>query len=200
MNVDFAQAIRNMGTHVTKRAGSGHERFGTVVRQILPEVPAPKRRWRVDWPKVRGAERWLREEWAPMAGWEIIERRDIGNLTMSARVRRPPRHVSTVLPEGAPTGARHVHGVLLSHCAGYRNAPKATDVVGGIKSEAPNETESKAILSYVLEASENEVEAAWKAGEFALEHLMGCIDRIGNHESLRGLTSVRKWLVVEDAR
>ena len=115
------------GHTCNEETGSKHERLGTGIRQILPEGPAPKRRWRVDWPKVRGAERWLREEWAPMAGWEIIDRRDIGNLTMSARVRRPPRYANTVLPEGAPTGARHVHGVLLSRLRRIPKCPKATD-------------------------------------------------------------------------
>ena len=198
MKVDFAQEIRDMKEHVTMRAETDDERAERTHRRVFPESPAPETRWRIDWAKVRGAERWLHEEWAPTAEWEIIERTFVGNLTLSARVRRRPRGESAVLPEGAPPGARHIHGVLISRCAGYRHAPKTDDIVKGITSETPSETEAKAIRSYVREASRKQVEAAWKAGEFSLSSLMRCIDRVGNHNSLRGLSSVRRWLIVEN--
>ena len=199
-NLDVVEAIRAMTNHVTKRVETEYERAERLRRRIFPETPAPSTHWRVDWPTVHGAERWLREEWAPMAGWMIIRRKEVGNLTLSARVRRPPPDTNPVLPEAGPPGARHIHGVLLSRCAGYAVAPKAEDIVKGIESEAPSETEARAILSYLREASESEVDAAWKAGEFSLVRLMRCVDQIAPHDSVRGLSSVRRWLSVEEIR
>ena len=198
--LDIAERIHAMQTRVTKRAETEHERAEGLRLQIFPETPAPRTHWRVDWLTVRGAERWLREEWAPMQGWKIIASKLVGNLMLSAQVEVPPPETSRVLPEAGPPGAQHIHGVLLSRCAGYAHAPKAQDIVKGIESQTPDETETRAILSYLREASESEIDAAWKAGEFSLMKLMACVDTIAPHDSLRGLSSVRRWLKVEEIR
>ena len=197
---DITERIRMLESLVTKRTETEYEHAERLRAQIFPEAPIPRTHWRVDWLTVRGAERWLREEWAPMQGWKVIGRKLVGNLMLSAQVEVPPPETSRVLAEPGPPGARNIHGVLLSRCAGYALVPKAEDIVKGIESERPNEMQTRAILSYLREASESEVDAAWKANEFSLMKLMACVDRRAPHDSLRGLSSVLRWLKVEEIR
>lgn len=131
-------------------------------RAVFPETPTPRLAWKVDWPTVRGADRWLREQWPHVAEWRTIARKDVGTLTLTAAVRITAAQAEPVLPEAGPPGARKIRAVLLSRCAGYAVEPKAEDIVNGVKSRHPSATEADAILAYILEASEAQVDAAWK--------------------------------------
>lgn len=126
--------------------------------------------------------------------------RQRGTLTLKAGVKEPPEPPYAVLPSAAPEGARKIHGVLLSRCGGYVRAPRAQDVVRGLKRGAPKAVEADAIRTYLWEAKNEEVREAWKAGEFTLEELMRCVEQIAKHDQMTGLHSIREWLIIETAQ
>ena len=159
-----------------------------------------KTRWRVDWTRVAEADAWYRREWRPIADQQVIGQQHTGTLTLKAAVKRSDEPTYAVLPNAAPANARKIYAVLLSRCAGYRAAPKAADVINGLKRGTPNDVEADAIRTYLWEASSEEVREAWKAGEFMLQELMQCVDRIAKHDDMTGLHSVREWLKVETTR
>ena len=166
----------------------------------LREPREDEKRWRVNWPRVTEADRWYREQWLPIARTKIIAERQRGTLTMKAAVKQPSERTYAVLPSAVPEHARKIYAVLLSRCAGYVKPPRAEDVVSGLKRRTPNEVETDAIRVYLWEATDEEVREAWKAGEFTLEVLMQCVDRIAKHDEMTGLHSIREWLIVETAQ
>ena len=157
-------------------------------------------RWRVHWARVAEADAWYRREWRPTADQQIIGQQHTGTVTLKAAVKRSDEPTYAVLPDAAPANARKICAVLLSRCAGYRTAPKAEDVINGLKRGTPNDVEADAIRAYLWEANGEEVREAWKAGEFTLQELMQCVDRIAKHDDMTGLHSVREWLKVETAQ
>ena len=149
---------------------------------ILP-VPSPRDlRRRVDWDKAIASERWYECEWRPTAGRRIIAEKQVGNLTLRAVVKMPEERAYGGLTISGPKDGRTIHGVLLSRCAGYIKAPRAKDVVDGLKSSAPNETQAEAIRPFLLEANAHEMRQARKAGEFTLTALMRALERIGDRD------------------
>ena len=182
-----------IGNHLVMESENPHT-------AVFPETPPARKAWKVDWPTVRGADRWLREEWPHVAKWKTIARKDMGTVTLTAAVKVTATQAEPVLPEAGPRGACKIHAVLLSRCAGYAVEPKAEDIVNGIKSGLPSATETDAILAYLLEASEAQVDAAWKAGEFSAGDLMRCVEQIAPRDTLRAVRSVRRWLLVDEAR
>lgn len=56
VSIDFAQAIRDMGDHVTKRVETAYERAERMRQRTFPARPAPETRWRVNWTTMKGAD------------------------------------------------------------------------------------------------------------------------------------------------
>ena len=185
---------------VTLGIDRSREREAAARASPLAILPVPSRsdlRWRVDWDRVVASERWHEREWRPTAGRRIIAEKQVGDLTLRAVVRMPEERAYGGLTISGPKDGRTIHGVLLSRCAGYIKAPRAEDVVYGLKASAPNETQAEAIRTFLREANAHEVREAWKAGEFTLTGLMRALEQIVDRDDMLTVHSVRYWLIIE---
>lgn len=163
-------------------------------------LPVPSRRdlrWRVDWNKVIACERWHEREGRPTGSRRVIAETQVGKLTLKAVVDAPEERAYGGLMISGPEDGRTIHGVLLSRCAGYVEAPRAEDVMCGLKTSTPNETQAEAIRTFLREATAHEVREGWKAGEFTLTALMRAIEKIVDNDDTLTVHSVRQWLIIE---
>ena len=140
----------------------------------------PNRIWKVDWPKVAKAERWLAMR-APD--------RPIETAIAEATPVRSPRR-----PETGPTHAQNVFGVLAARCAGHRDCPEAAEVVEGIANRAPTERQLRAIRVFIRASTPEDVRRAWKAGEFRLSNLMEKMERWIDAEAIPLMRGVHQWM------
>ena len=154
-------------------------------------------RWRVDWDRVIACERWYECEWRPTAGRQVIAETQAGNLALKAVIEAPDERAYGGLVISGPKDGGRIHGILLSRCAGYARAPRAEDVVRGLKVATPTEAQAEAIRAFLREATTHEVREAWKAGEFTLIALMRALEQIVDNDDMLTVYSVRHWLIVE---
>lgn len=177
-----------------------HEREVAARASPLTILPVPARRalrWRVDWESVMACERWLDRELRGTGVRRVIAETQVGNLTLKGVIKTPEERAYGGLMISGPKDGRTIHGVLLSRCAGYVKAPRAEDVVCGLKASTPNETQAEAIRTFLREATVHEVREAWKAGEFSLTALMRALELLVDKDDTLTVHSVRQWLIVE---
>ena len=163
----------------------------------LPTRRARDLRWRVDWARVVSSDRWRERHWQPVAGRRVIAQTQRGNLTLKAVVKTPEERADGGLVISGPKNARTIHAVLLSRCAGYVKAPRAEDIVRGIKNARPTDAQATAIKAFLREATAHQVRKAWKAGEFTMAELMRAVDRVVDDDDMRTTHSIRRWLIIE---
>ena len=129
-------------------ADQGRARLRTLMRphygialedEALPQETKPNRIWKVDWPKVAEAERWLAMQ-APDRPIEtaVAEATPAPVRIAAAGLTHTPAR-DPCRPETGPTDALNVFGVLAARCAGHRDCPEAAEVVEGIANRAPTE-------------------------------------------------------------
>ena len=166
----------------------------------LTSVPVQSRRalrWRVDWDRVRACERWLNREPRGSGTRRVIAQTQVGNLTLKGVIETPEEHAYGGLTISGPKDARTIHAVLLSRCAGYVETPRAQDVVCGLNTPAPSETQAEAIRTFLREATAHEVRKAWKNAEFTLTELMRALEQLVDNDDMLTVHSVRQWLIVK---
>ena len=132
---------------------------------------------RVDWKAVAQTQAWLEKEWA--AG---------------RRGYAGPPGAYDIVPSAVPEEVGQIGGVLLARCAGYPQAPKATDVVAAINADTPTRREREALETYLLEATSTEVKMACQAGEIDLRKLMRRVEKMLAKNGTYGLRSIEQWL------
>lgn len=185
---------------ITLGIDRSREREVAVRASPLTTLPVWSRRdlrWRVDWDRVAACERWYEREWQPTGARRVIAETQVGNLTLRGVVKTPEERAYGGLVISGPKEGRTIHGVLLSRCAGYVKAPRAEDVVSGLKAATPNETQADAIRTFLREATTRQVREGWKAGEFSLTALMRALERIVDDDDMLTTYSVRQWLIFE---
>ena len=176
------------------------ERDAAARASPLTTLPTPRARdlrWRVDWERVVSSERWRERHWQPVAGRRVIAQTQRGNLTLKAVVKAPEERADGGLVISGPKNARTIHAVLLSRCAGYVKAPRAEDIVRGIRNARPNDAQARAIKAFLREATAHQVRKAWKAGEFTMAELMRAVERVVDDDDMRTTHSIRRWLIIE---
>ena len=166
-----------------------------------PAAQSKRRRgWKVNWPKVANADRWLADRGPDPSAQEIVAQTTIGCIALAAVVQAPTPPADPHPPEAGPAHAINVFDVLVSRCAGHPDCPHATEVVEGIASATPSERELRAIWVYIRASTAHDVRRAWKSGEFTMTGLMEKIERCFGPEDIALMRALHEWMEQEHER
>lgn len=159
--------------HAKGRTSGAPNTSRIALAPLHPETAPPKPFWDVDWERIEADEHWRATHWRVFGAIEFTAPPRIAHGIEYRTCR--PKQISKpggILVHFGPEGARHIAGTLLQHCAGYREAPHAEDVVAALRSDRPDARQANALKDYLYEAGRQDVREAWKAGEFTLHALM----------------------------